>query len=231
KMTCVVRYNFLLINIFLRSTSWAAAMVQVTPLIRAVGNEVIIQCATDKSPQDGVYMYKKEGASENKQEVFYYYKEKTFPPKSRAYNSKVRVDGAFPNLNATFLNVNTTDIGLYWCEFNLEDKLTVGTFTWLWIEKKQEEAKEKEDKKECPEDIPPHVKMFLIVCAAMSLLFIIGFIFVFLKVKGCWGNKKYRPSNLPSDSVYEEMKRNNLDAQPSVRTFINPDYQSTKLLC
>ncbi|XP_016426964.1 uncharacterized protein LOC107754866 [Sinocyclocheilus rhinocerous] len=237
-MACVVRYSFLLISICLRITTWADAMVQVTTLTGAVGNKIIIQCAIDKTPQDGVYMYKQEVASKNKQEVFYYYKDNTFTPKSTMYKSKVHVDGKIPNINATFSNVNTTDIGLYWCEFNLEDKITVSPVTWLWIvekkdndtgeRKREEETKEKEDKKKCPE--VPHVKIVLIVCAVMLLLCITGFIFVILKVKGCWGNKKYRPSNQPSDSVYEEMKRSNLDCPPSVRTFINPDYQSTKLL-
>ncbi|KTF83988.1 hypothetical protein cypCar_00042038 [Cyprinus carpio] len=152
-MVCVVRYSFLLINICLRSSSWANPMVQVTPLIRAAGNEIIIQCATDKTPQDGVYMYKLEGANKNKQELFYYYKDNTFTTKSTEYKAKVRVDGKIPNLNVTISNV-----------------------------------------------------------------------------QGCWGHKKYRPSNQPSDSVYEEMKRSNVDCPSSVRTFINPDYQSTKLL-
>ncbi|KAF4112132.1 uncharacterized protein LOC131542665 [Onychostoma macrolepis] len=228
-MACDVRYSFLLISICLRSTSWADTMVQVTPLIGAVGNEVIIQCATDKTPQDGVYMYKQEGANKNKQKVFYYYKDDSFTPKSTMYKAKVHVDGKIPNLNAIFSNVNVTDIGLYWCEFNLEDKITVGTVTWLWIEEKKEnKRKETEDNKKCPED--PRVTIIVIVCAVMLLLCIIGFVFVILKVKGCRGNKKYSPSNQPSDSVYEEMKRSNSDGLPSVRTFINPDYQSTKPL-
>ncbi len=105
----------------------------VTHLIGAVGNEIYIQCAIDKTPQDGVYMYKQEGAS--KQEVFYYFKDDTFTPKSPMYKAKIRVDGTFPNLNVTFSNVNTTDIGLYWCEFNMADKITVGKVTWLWIGK------------------------------------------------------------------------------------------------
>uniref|UniRef100_A0A8C1NAW0 Si:rp71-81e14.2 n=1 Tax=Cyprinus carpio TaxID=7962 RepID=A0A8C1NAW0_CYPCA len=238
-MVCVVRYSFLLINICLRSSSWANPMVQVTPLIGAAGNEIIIQCATDKTPQDGVYMYKLEGANKNKQELFYYYKDNTFTTKSTEYKAKVRVDGKIPNLNVTISNVNTTDIGLYWCEFNLEEKITVSRLTWLWIEKsegkkednteeKKKDTNEIEDDKKCPED--PHVKIVLIVCAVMSLLCITGFVFVVLKVQGCWGHKKYRPSNQPSDSVYEEMKRSNVDCPSSVRTFINPDYQSTKLL-
>ncbi len=107
----------------------------VTSLIGAVGNEIIIQCATDKTPQDGVYMYKQGGASKNKQEVSFYYKDNTFTPKSAMYKAKVHVDGKIPNLNVTFSNVNATDTGLYWCEFNLEDKITVGTVTWLWIGK------------------------------------------------------------------------------------------------
>ncbi|KTF73573.1 hypothetical protein cypCar_00048591 [Cyprinus carpio] len=98
------------------------------------------------------------------------------------------------------------------------------------IERKGE-AGGKDDEKVCSGDILHHVKIFLIVCAVMLLLLCItGFIFVILKVKGCWRIKKYRPSNPPSDSVYEEMKRINLDGQPSVRTLINPDYQSIMLL-
>lgn len=240
-MACVATYSFIMISICFRSTSWADAMVQVTPLFGAVGNEIIIQCATDKTPQDGVYMYKKEHASKNSQLLFYYYKDDTFTPKSTMYKPKIRVDGKIPNLNATFSNLNTTDNGLYWCEFNLEEKITVSTITWLLIEKSEEKkedntAEEKkkedtngiEDDKKCPED--PHVKIVLIVCAVMSLLCITGFVLVVLKVQGCWGHKKYRPSNQPLDSVYEEMKRSNVDCPPSVRTFINPDYQSTKLL-
>uniref|UniRef100_A0A673G9P7 Uncharacterized LOC107744762 n=1 Tax=Sinocyclocheilus rhinocerous TaxID=307959 RepID=A0A673G9P7_9TELE len=224
KMASVVRYSFLLIGIFLRSTSWADSMLQVTSLIGAVGNKIIIQCAADKTPQDGVYLYKLVGASKNEQKVFYYYKDGTFRPISEWCRDKVKVNGTFPNFNVTILNVNATDIGFYWCEFNLEDNISVGKVTWLWIGK----SEGKDDEKVCSEDIHHHVKIFLIVCAVMLLLCIAGFIFVILK--GCWVNKKYRPSNPPSDSVYEEMKRSNLDAQPSVRTLINPDYQSTKLL-
>uniref|UniRef100_A0A8C1M7E3 Immunoglobulin V-set domain-containing protein n=1 Tax=Cyprinus carpio TaxID=7962 RepID=A0A8C1M7E3_CYPCA len=243
-MACFVRYSFLLISICLRSTSWADSMLQVTSLIGAVGNNIIIQCAADKTPQDGVYLYKQEGASKNKQEVFYYYKDGTFSPKSKWCRDKVKVNGTFPNFNVIVLNVKATDIGLYWCEFNLQDKKSVGTVTWLWIEEsvdiktnktgeieRKGEAGGKDDEKVCSGDIHHHVKIFLIVCAVMLLLLCItGFIFVILKVKGCCRIKKYRPSNPPSDSVYEEMRRSTLDGQPSVRTLINPDYQSTKLL-
>ncbi|XP_042581260.1 uncharacterized protein LOC109084886 isoform X3 [Cyprinus carpio] len=210
KMASVVRYSFLLISICLRSTSWADSMLQVTSLIGAVGNNIIIQCAADKTPQDGVYLYKQAGASKNKQEVFYYYTDGTFSPKSKWCRDKVIVNGTFPNFNVIVLNVKATDIGLYWCEFNLQDKKSVGTVTWLWIEESVEKV--------CSGDIHHHVKIFLIVCAVMLLLLCItGFIFVILKVKGCWRIKKCRPSNPPSDSVYEEMKRINLDGQPSFR--------------
>ncbi|XP_059426199.1 uncharacterized protein LOC132160559 [Carassius carassius] len=240
KMACVMRYSFLLISICLRSTKGADANVQVTPLIGAVGNEIIVQCATDKTPQDGVYMYKQDLGSKNKKNIFYFYKDKTLTFKKKMYEGKVHVDGNIPNLNATFSNVNPIDIGLYWCEFNFEDKLTVSTHTWLWIEKsvekKDSDIEERTTEIEtpervfnkCPED--PNVKLILTVCAFMSLLSIIGFISVILKVKGCWGNKQYSPSNQPSDSVYEEMKRSNSDCPSTVRTFINPDYQSAKLL-
>uniref|UniRef100_A0A8C2HQG4 Immunoglobulin V-set domain-containing protein n=1 Tax=Cyprinus carpio TaxID=7962 RepID=A0A8C2HQG4_CYPCA len=174
-MAIVVKYSFLLISICLRSTSWADSMLQVTSLIGAVGNNIIIQCAADKTPQDGVYLYKQEGASKNKQEVFYYYNDGTFRPKSEWCRDKVIVNGTFPNFNVTVLNVKATDIGLYWCEFNLQDKKSVGTVTWLWIEESVEKV--------CSGDIHHHVKIFLIVCAVMLLLLCItGFIFVILKV-------------------------------------------------
>lgn len=181
-MACVATYSFIMISICFRSTSWADAMVQVTPLFGAVGNEIIIQCATDKTPQDGVYMYKK-GASKYKQELFYYYKDGTFIHRSTMYKPKVRVDGKIPNLNVTFSNVNTTDIGLYWSEFNLEDKITVSTFTWLWIGEKVDEQGEGH-KKVCPD--VPHTKILHFLCAVILLLCIICLVFVILKVMECW---------------------------------------------
>uniref|UniRef100_A0A8C1LQA1 Immunoglobulin V-set domain-containing protein n=1 Tax=Cyprinus carpio TaxID=7962 RepID=A0A8C1LQA1_CYPCA len=154
----------------------------VTSLIGAVGNNIIIQCAADKTPQDGVYLYKQEGASKNKQEVFFYYKDGTFIPKSKWCRDKVKVNGTFPNFNVTVLNVKATDIGLYWCEFNLQDKKSVGTVTWLLIEiERKGEAGGKDDEKVCSGDILHYVK--IIVCAVMLLLLCItGFIFVILKV-------------------------------------------------
>uniref|UniRef100_A0A672LEY1 Immunoglobulin V-set domain-containing protein n=1 Tax=Sinocyclocheilus grahami TaxID=75366 RepID=A0A672LEY1_SINGR len=178
KMASVVRYSFLLIGIFLRSTSWADSMLQVASLIGAVGNKIIIQCAADKTPQDGVYLYKQVGASKNEQKVFYYYKDGTFRPISEWCRDKVKVNGTFPNFNVTVLNVNATDTGFYWCEFNLEDKISVGKVTWLGIGK----SEGKDEEKVCSEDIHHHVKIFLIVCAVMLLLCIAGFIFVILKV-------------------------------------------------
>uniref|UniRef100_A0A8C1XYY0 Ig-like domain-containing protein n=1 Tax=Cyprinus carpio TaxID=7962 RepID=A0A8C1XYY0_CYPCA len=178
-MACVVRYSFLLINICLRSSSWANPMVQVTPLIGAAGNEIIIQCATDKTLRDRVFMYKKEHASKNSQLLFYYYKDDTFTPKSTMYKPKIRVDGKIPNLNVTISNLNTTDNGLYWCEFNLEDKITVSTFTWLLIEEKVDEPGEGH-KKVCPD--VPHTKILHFLCAVILLLCIICLVFVILKV-------------------------------------------------
>ncbi|XP_073708421.1 uncharacterized protein [Garra rufa] len=236
-----VRYSFLLIIICFRITSWTHSLLQVTTLIRADGNEVIVQCATDKTSQDGVYMYK-QGASEKMQTVFYYYKDNTFTPKSPMCKDKVKVNGTFPTLNVSFLNVNVTDIGLYWCEFNLEDKITIGTVTLLWIiEEKTNKTGEEECKsfknntaegknegKVCTYN--DSYKTILVLCVVMLLLCISAFIFLIWKVRGSWRNKKYKPSNKTSDSVYEEMKRSNLDAPPSVCTFINPDYQSARLL-
>ncbi|XP_067314475.1 uncharacterized protein [Pseudorasbora parva] len=212
-MPCVVRCSFLFISICIGSMSCATPVVKV---IRDSGGDIAIECATDETLQDGVYMYKQEGAKEP-QILFYFLKPQTLTFK-RMNESKAIISGEFPKFNITLLNATAEDIGLYWCEFNLEEKTTVGSFTWLWIEK--------EEKKHCPEDT--RVKISFILCAAMSLLCFIGFFCMFLKIKDCRGNKKYIPSIPPSDSVYEEMKRSNLE--PSVRTFINPDYQSAKLL-
>ncbi|XP_052415799.1 uncharacterized protein LOC127960221 [Carassius gibelio] len=218
KMASLVRYSFLLICICLRITSWAKSMLQVTSLIGAVGNEIIIQCATDKTPQDGVYLYKQEGASQNKQVVFYYYKDGDLSCKSEWCRDNVKVTGTFPNFNITILNLNATDIGLYWCEFNMEEKMSISTVTWLWIEEpvdkntnKTGEADGKDDEQVCSGDLHHHWKIFLIVCAVMMPLCITGLIFVILKVKRFW-RKKYRPSNPPSVSVNEEMFRSNLDS-------------------
>lgn len=101
-------------------------------VIKSSGHDVTIECATDKSPQDGAYMYK-QGESKQ-QQLFYFYKENNLTFKT-ANKSKVRVSGALPNLSVTLLHVTAEDIGLYWCDFNLEEKNTVGKFTWLWIGK------------------------------------------------------------------------------------------------
>ncbi|XP_067314281.1 uncharacterized protein [Pseudorasbora parva] len=231
-MPCVVRCSFLFISICIGSMSCATPVVKV---IRDSGGDIVIECATDETLQDGVYMYKQQGAKEP-QILFYFYKPKTFTFK-RMNESKAIISGEFPKFKITLLNATAEDIGLYWCEFNLEEKTTVGSFTWLWIGKcvlhfifmslKEEKEKEREEEeKHCPEDT--RVKISFILCAAMSLLCFIGFFCMFLKMKDCRRNRKYIPSIPPSDSVYEEMKRSNLE--PSVRTFINPDYQSAKLL-
>ncbi|XP_039547334.1 uncharacterized protein si:rp71-81e14.2 isoform X2 [Pimephales promelas] len=231
-MVYVLRYCFLLINVCIRSmSSWATTVeIDFDIVIKSSGHNVTIECATDKLPQDGVYMYKQEGASKA-QELFYFYKGINLTYK-KANEFKVSVIGPFPNLIVTLLNVTVEDTGLYWCKFNLEDKPTVGKFTWLWIEKEKEKekekGKEKGKEKDCPED-EDHLKIF-ILCAVMLLCITGGICCLILKKKGCWRNKKYKPSNPPSESVYEEMKRSNLNAQPCSRTFINPDYQSSKQL-
>ncbi|XP_048029387.1 uncharacterized protein LOC125257022 isoform X2 [Megalobrama amblycephala] len=225
KMLYVLKYSFLLISICIRSMSWAATSVQV---IKGPGHDIIIECSADKTPQDGVYMYK-QGEASKQQEIFYFYKPKHLTYKTMN-ESKVSVIGELPNLTVTLLNVNAEDSGLYWCEFNLEEKTTLGMYTWLWIEKE----KEKECPKECPnecsqEHLVSTPRMMIILCAVVAgFLWILGIIYMIRK--GCSGKKKQKPSNVPSDSVYEEMKRSNLDARPNVRTFVNPDYQSSKQL-
>ncbi|XP_043086761.1 uncharacterized protein LOC122333280 [Puntigrus tetrazona] len=228
KMACVVRYGFLLIGICLRSTSFASSLLQVTSLMEAVGNNIIIRCSADKTSQDGVYMYKQVGASKNKQEVFYYYKDGTFQPKSIWCKEKVQLYGTYHDFNVTVSNVNTTDSGFYWCEFNLEDKNRIFSVTWLQIEElvdtKTNKAEEV-DEKVCPEDVRHEWILVCVITVCVVMLFI-SIIFVILKVKGCLMRKKYKTSTPPSDSVYEEMKQRNLVDQPSALTFINPEYQS-----
>ncbi|XP_051754083.1 uncharacterized protein LOC127514870 [Ctenopharyngodon idella] len=220
KMPYVLRYSFLLISICIRSMSCEVS-VQV---LKASGHDIIIECATDKIPQDGVYMYKQEAAAKERQEIFYCYKPDIVTHKTMS-KSKVSVRGALPNLNVTLLHVTAEDNGLYWCEFNMEEKTTLGKFTWLWIDEKEKECPE-ECLKECPQNALSLV-MILILCA-VGLLSIACIIYMIQKC--CSGKRNYKPSNVPSDSVYEEMKRSNLDTQPNVRTFINPDYQSSKQL-
>ncbi|NP_001091729.1 uncharacterized protein LOC100002239 precursor [Danio rerio] len=230
-MLRVVRCSFLLVLICLRSLR-AATNLKVTQITRARGKHISIECTTHKSSQNGVYMYKQERAREP-QEIFYFYQE---TPQSitltyKQMNNKVIVSGVLPNLNVTILNVTVTDTGFYWCEFNLDEKITLGNITWLLIEENQggnAVNKSKEIGKECTEDAIPHVKIILILCTAMSLVCFLFFFCVIVKMKGCWRKKMtFTQSNPPSDSVYEEMKRSNLDPQSNVRTFINPDYQST----
>ncbi|CAM4623757.1 unnamed protein product [Leuciscus chuanchicus] len=167
-MLYVVKYIFLLISICIRSMSWAATVVQgMNMLIKPSGHDVTIECTTDKSPQNGVYMYK-QGESKQ-QTLFYFYKENHLTFKT-ANESKVRVNGELPNLSVTLLHVTDEDIGLYWCEFYLDERNTVGKFTWLWIEK------------DCPEDTLPIVEIILIVSAVMLLVFISGICCMIMKV-------------------------------------------------
>ncbi|KTF81790.1 hypothetical protein cypCar_00038864 [Cyprinus carpio] len=99
------------------------------------------------------------------------------------------------------------------------------------MDRKKGEAGGKDDEKVCSGDIHHHVKIFLhCVCCHAAAAVHHWFHLCDSEVKGCCRIKKYRPSNPPSDSVYEEMRRSTLDGQPSVRTLINPDYQSIMLL-
>ncbi|XDV35940.1 hypothetical protein PO909_005802 [Leuciscus waleckii] len=126
-------------------------------------------------------MYK-QGESKQ-QTLFYFYKENHLTFKT-ANESKVRVNGKLPNLSVTLLHVTAEDIGLYWCEFNFEEKNTVGKFTWLWIGKcillhvnncilKHDEFIILIKEKDCPEDTLPIVKIIPIVCAVILFISVI----------------------------------------------------------
>ncbi|XP_051568090.1 uncharacterized protein LOC127449034 [Myxocyprinus asiaticus] len=221
-MQHVVRFSLLLINICLRSLSCATLLKDtVTVLKGAAGKEITIPCATNKSPQHGVYMYKQ--AKTEMQQIFYFYKDGTFTPKT-LYKGKVYLRGEFPNLSATFRNLTGEDVGLYWCEFNWEDKINHSSATWLWVTETTLE-------KECPENAEPYYMMILLIgCVVIILLCLITFFCVILKVKKCFEYKKYTPTIQPSDPEYVEMKMSNLDSQPTPKTFINPEYHSASEL-
>lgn len=116
-----------------KKVSITATLQTVTELTGACGKDITIECTPPKSPQHGVYMYRKERASKLK-EIVYVYKDKTLTNKE-INKSKVDVSIAFPNLNVTILNVTLNDAGLYWCEYNLEEKITPSKLTLLWIGK------------------------------------------------------------------------------------------------
>lgn len=95
------------------------------------GKNINIPCATEKNPQDGVYMKRKKLNETKPQQVFYYYKDGTFTYKT---NVSVTINKeTFPILTATIFNLTVADIGFYWCEFNFEEKLTNSTATLLWV--------------------------------------------------------------------------------------------------
>ncbi|TRY56378.1 hypothetical protein DNTS_034975 [Danionella cerebrum] len=181
-------------------------------VVAAPGTKVNIECSTDKWQQFGVYMYKQNWTSEP-QELFYYkYDGSLSYKKSDKY--KVSVDGKFPALKVTLLNLTAMDIAFYWCEFNKEDKITPGKITWV--------LKVSLDEKPST--------MNIIVIAAVSGLVNVIFICVILKlnVGECMAKRKRRQFSTPSDSVYEEMKRTYSDTQATGRTLINQEYQSIK---
>lgn len=75
-------------------------------------------------------MRKKLNESEP-EEIFYIYKDGTFTPETQ--NVNVTTSGKFPKCTATFYNLTVADIGLYWCTFNMEEKITNTAATWLWV--------------------------------------------------------------------------------------------------
>ncbi|XP_051996657.1 uncharacterized protein LOC127653882 isoform X2 [Xyrauchen texanus] len=170
----VVRYSLLLINFCFRSPSSATMLKDtVTVLKEAAGKEITIPCATDESPQNGVYMYKQDETE--KKLLFYFYKGGNFTLKNLAMG-KVILNGTLPNLNATFLNLTGSDIGLYWCEFNFEDKIKHSCATWLYVTETTVE-------KECPENPENYYMMILLIgCVIIFLLCLITFFCVILKV-------------------------------------------------
>lgn len=76
-------------------------------------------------------MIRKKLNEEEHQKIFYYFKDGTFTNKiniSASINKE-----AFPNITATLNNLTVADTGYYWCRFNLEEKQTDSTATFLFV--------------------------------------------------------------------------------------------------
>lgn len=198
--------------ICLKSSSLAATYLK--ELTGALGKDTTIEC-TNKPDQHGVYMYRQERASKLK-EIVYLYKDNTLTYKE-IKESKIRVSTAFPNLNVTILNATLDDAGLYWCEYNKEERITLSNITLLWIDTVPDPSPLC-PRPECP-DTYSYVIIIFILCAAVGLLCFFGFYSVIRK--RCMGKKQFTPSNQFSVPVYEEMNRSNLS---NARSLINPDY-------
>ncbi|XP_056315814.1 immunoglobulin V-set domain-containing protein [Danio aesculapii] len=216
RMLCIVKYSFLLVMICLRSSLLAATYLRVTELTGAWGKDITIECTTHKSPQHGVYMYRQERESKLK-EIVYLYKDSTLTYKE-INKYKINVKTAFPNLNVTIKNVTLSDAGLYWCEYNYEEKITLSKSTLLWIDTVPDPGTVC-PRPECP-DTYSYGIIIIILCAVVGLLCFFGFYYVIQK--RCVGKEKLTPPNHSSPPVYEEMNRSNLS---NTRSLINPDYQ------
>ncbi|KAI7792071.1 uncharacterized protein LOC130547736 [Triplophysa rosa] len=221
-MSGVVRCCVLLMSVCLSSHSSLALFDTVTVLKGDHGKIINIPCATDKRPQDGVYMKRIKLNETEQQEIFYYYKDGTFTDKTNVNASIIEKD--FPNLTATLYNLTVADSGLYWCEFNLEDKLTNSKATLLWVTENTEIKHENlhlryENRENCQ---PGTVVYVMIALFAIIILCILGFLCVKVK-RRCESDTSLKKS--PGSSIYEEMSRNRLDTSS---TLINPAYQSAK---
>ncbi|XP_056604556.1 uncharacterized protein LOC130420976 [Triplophysa dalaica] len=217
-MAGVVRCCVLFMIVGFCSHSSLASFDTVTPLIGERGKSINIPCATNKSPQDGVYMIRKKLNEEEHQNIFYYYF------KDNKFTIKINISAsinkeAIPNITATLNNLTVADTGYYWCRFNLEEKQTDSTATFLFVTEIKEEIIYV-----CNEKIEhcQNGTVFYVMIALFALtLCIHGFLYVKVKRR-----HEYTPSKKsPDSSIYEEMTRNRVDTSA---TLINSAYQSTK---
>ncbi|KAI7789528.1 uncharacterized protein LOC130550298 [Triplophysa rosa] len=212
-MAGVVRccVGILLMSICFSSHSTLASFDTVTVLKGDHGKNINIPCATDKRPQDGVYMKRKKLHETEQQKIFYYYKDGTFTKKTNVSATINEKD--FPNLTATLYNLTVADTGLYWCEFNFEEKRINSAATLLWVTDENRNVREN-----CQNGM-----VFYVMTALFAItLCILGFFSVKVK-RSCESDTPSKKS--PDSSVYEEMTRNRLDTSS---TLINSAYQSTK---
>ncbi|XP_055046008.1 uncharacterized protein [Misgurnus anguillicaudatus] len=217
-MSSVVSYSLLLVICF-SSYSLQDPHLKGTMVEGHLGGNVSIQCATEDKNQDGVYMYRHKPGEPKPQRIFYFYHDGTYTLNEDA-NVKIIRSGTFPGFTITFSNLTLTDSAQYWCEFNLEEKITFSMITWLSVTDPAPVPSKVQNQQECPDN---NVILYVTIgCTVFSIIFLLCIIGVIVKVKN---SRKYEPAKSSESSVYEEMTRTKLD---SMSTLINPAYQSSR---